>query len=99
MTTVETNVSARANAFSAGANRIWAPTWTADYEEAERLSCTTGKGILFLFTSNDLTREDSLRDFLGHPEARGAAAGYIPALIFQKNERDRRYAAQFGVNR
>ncbi len=93
------------NSVWTGAGRLWPTglwpvgTWVADYEEAERLSSDSGKGTLYLFTQTDLTRKDSLRDYLENPSNRGVAADSVTALLFQRNERDRRYAAQFGVYR
>ncbi len=110
--TLRSNLSAGATTLSNGANTLWtgagklwpagvwpASIWTADYEEAEQLSSASGEGTLFLFTQKDLTREDPIRKFLEDPAIRGVAADYVPALLFQKNERDRRYAEQFGVTR
>jgi hypothetical protein len=111
-TTLQGSLSAGASSLSNGANTLWsgasklwpagvwpASVWTADYEEAEQLSSASGKGTMFLFTNNDLTREDSIREFLEDPAARGVAADYVPALLFHRIESDRRYAAQFGVHR
>lgn len=97
--------AATASSLWTGAGRLWpagvwpAGAWVADYEEADRLAAESGKGTLFLFTQKDMTREDSLRSFLENPANRGVAADYTPALLFQKNEPDRRYAGQFGVRR
>ncbi len=87
------------------AGRLWpagvwpAGIWVADYEQAEQLACESGRGTLYLFTQKDLTREDAVRDLLEDPAARGVAADYIPAILFQRNESDRRFADQFGVTR
>lgn len=110
--TLESNISTTAQKAGSTANSMWrsagrlwpsglwpAGVWVADYEEADRLAAESGNGTLFLFTQKDLTREDELRTFLEDPANRGAVVDYTPALLFQKNERDRRYAAQFSVTR
>lgn len=82
------------------AERLWpGVTWTADYENAEQKASELGTGVLFLFTNHDRTKPDALRDHLKDPTQRGAASAYIPALLFKRNESDRRYADQFGVQR
>jgi hypothetical protein len=88
-----------------GAGRLWPAglwpdgVWVADYERAEELAAESRQGILYLYTALDRTRPDDLRDHLADPTRRGVASGYLPALLFQRNENDRRYAAQFGVQR
>ena len=89
-----------------GAGRLWPAgvwpdgVWVADYERAEELAGQAGQGVLYLYTKNDRTRKDELRDHLVDPASRGGvAANYQPALLFQRHEADRRYAAQFGVYR
>ena len=92
---------------TSGASNLWSGAtrllpgggWAADYEHAEQLAAESGQGILFLFTAKDRTRKDGLRDFLENPAERGVAGDYVSALLFHKNETDRRYAAQFGVYR
>jgi hypothetical protein len=111
-TTWRGNLSAAAERVTAGGESLWHgagklwpvgvwPTgiWVADYEQAEQLASESGHGTLFLFTQKDLTREDAVRVLLEDPAVRGFAADYIPAILFQRNESDRRYAAQFGVHR
>lgn len=93
------------NSVWSGASKLWPAgvwpdgIWVADYERAEQLACQSGRGTLYLFTKNDLTREDAVREYLEDPASRSAVANYQPAILFQRNESDRRYAAQFGVTR
>lgn len=88
-----------------GAGRLWPAgvwpdgVWVADYERAEEIAAQSGQGILYLFTPTDRTRPDELREWLVDPSKRGIAAEYLPAMLFRRNENDRRYAAQFGVQR
>ena len=111
-TTWRSNLSVAAERVTAGgeslwhgAGRLWPagvwPTgiWVPDYEQAEQLASESGRGTLFLFTQKDLTRDDAVRNLLEDPATRGVAADYIPAILFQRNESDRRFAAQFGITR
>jgi hypothetical protein len=70
----------------------------ADYQAAERLARESNTGILILYTNIDLTREDAMR-----AAVKGAASGdagkYVRCVLFRDNEPDRRYVAQYGVDR
>jgi len=71
----------------------------ADYQTAERLARQSGTGILILYTNIDLTRDDPVREAVKTAAARGNAKDYVRCVLFQNNEPDRRYVAQYGVDR
>ena len=71
----------------------------ADYQTAERQARQSGTGILILYANIDLTREDPMREAVKAAAARSNAKGYIRCVLFRDNEPDRRYVAQYGVDR
>ncbi len=71
----------------------------ADYQTAERLARESNTGILILYTNIDLTREDAMREAVKGAATSGDAGKYVRCVLFRDNEPDRRYVAQYGVDR
>lgn len=72
--------------------------WAADYQTAERLARESNTGVLILYTNIDLTRKDAMREAV-KDAASGDAGKYVRCVLFRDNEPDRRYVAQYGVDR
>jgi len=72
--------------------------WAADYQTAERHARESNTGILILYTNIDLTRKDAMREAV-KGAASGDAGKYVRCVLFRDNEPDRRYVAQYGVDR
>ena len=80
--------------------RLWASGgWTADYETAEQRAETTGAPRVLYFRSGRPTPTDPAFAALRSPEIAPRLAGYVRGTLVQSHEPDRRYAAQFGVER
>ena len=73
--------------------------WAADYQSAERLARESNTGILILYTDIDLTRDDPMREAVKNKAAGGGTKDYVRCVLFRDNEPDRRYVAQYGVDR
>ncbi len=73
--------------------------WVADYQSAERLSRESNTGIVILYTNVDLTRDDPMREAVRNEATRGKTGEYVRCVLFRDNEPDRRYVAQYGVDR
>lgn len=73
--------------------------WAADYQTAERLARESNTGVLILYTNIDLTREDAMREAAKGAATIGDAGKYVRCVLFRDNEPDRRYVAQYGVDR
>jgi hypothetical protein len=72
--------------------------WAADYQTAERRALESNSGVLILYTNIDLTRKDAMREAV-KGAASGDASKYVRCVLFRDNEPDRRYVAQYGVDR
>lgn len=80
--------------------RLWASGgWAADYETAEQRAETTGAPRVLYFRTGHLTPADPAFDALRSPEIASRLAGHVRGTLVQSYEPDRRYAAQFGVER
>jgi len=73
--------------------------WTADYETAESLARASGQGMVIYYTNVDLTRPDPLRAAVKAGAAAAPSKDYVHCVLFRSYEPDRRYVAQYGVDR
>ena len=80
-------------------DRVNAGRWIADYDRAERLARSKDKDMLILYKDTRVGEDDVLLASLSHKSVRPAVRRYIRCLLAKPYEMDRRYAAQFGVER
>ncbi len=99
---VAISVAASAGCFSTRLERLrlWASDgWAADYETAEQRAETTGAPRVLYFRGGRLTPTDPAFDALRSREVDSRLTGHVRGTLVQSHEPDRRYAAQFGVER
>ncbi len=78
----------------------WTPSdWVADYDTAEARVRESGQPLLIYYKGNRHRSRDPVRDALDEPGMKQPLAGFVRCTLFQAYEPDRRYVAQFGVER
>lgn len=73
--------------------------WIAGYESAERASKESGKEMLVFYRTTDVGEFDTMNDALQSSTVKTRTANYVRCCLFQSYEPDRRYVAQYGVER
>lgn len=91
---------------AAGGCATWRPMdavqsvfWTSDYEAAERLRASTGRPLLVQYLDTRSTYDKPFKKAVQDATARAGAHGFLHCRLFRPYEPDRRYVAQFGVER
>lgn len=74
-------------------------TWAGDYEEAEHRFQKTGKDLLIAYRDGRPRAEDNLGRLLTREPVKPLLEPYIRCMLFSSYEPDRRYVAQFGIQR
>jgi len=73
--------------------------WMADYDAAERRMAKTGRDLLIWYQEARPGRRDPLKQVLREPAVRGRIHRYVRCSLLRSFEPDRRYVAQYGVER
>lgn len=73
--------------------------WVADYESAERKVRETGNALLLFYKSGQEDMDSRIQRALDDPQLKTAAMNPIRCVLFHSYEPNRRYVAQFGVQR
>jgi len=80
--------------------RLWRlDDWAADYEAAEQRAAEAGAPRVLYFRNGRAAPTDPAFEALRSPEVESRLSGYVRGTLVQSHEPDRRYAAQFGVQR
>lgn len=78
----------------------WRPDgWNADYDAAEARMGESGGDMLIFFRSVDQGRPDPMFEALRSAPLKQQTAQYVRCSLYRSYEPDRRYAAQYGVER
>jgi len=78
----------------------WSPDgWVADYDTAEARVRDGGQPLLIYFKSDRAPSRDPIRTALDQPMLPRRIDRYVRCTLFRSYEPDRRYVAQFGVER
>lgn len=78
----------------------WRPNgWYADYGAAEARMADSGQEMLIFFRAVDKDRSDPTFDALQSTPLKQQTARYVLCSLYRSYEPDRRYAAQYGVER
>jgi hypothetical protein len=75
------------------------PSWTPGYEDAARAARADGRGMLVLYRNTDQGVQDAMFDALRTHEVETRTKDAVTCLLFQSHEPDRRFVAQYGVER
>lgn len=73
--------------------------WTSDYETAERLRASTGRPLLVQYLDTRSIYDKPFNKALQQATSQSATSGFLHCRLFRPYEPDRRYVAQFGVER
>lgn len=73
--------------------------WLSDYEKAERKVAENGRPLLIIFKDSHFGLNNTMERSLMDPNVRRRTSDYVRCCLLREYERDRRYAAQFGVHR
>ncbi|MFQ5589542.1 MAG: hypothetical protein ACE5HE_00125 [Phycisphaerae bacterium] len=90
------------SAFSAGCGPVRLRLhvgWLADYDTAESRVRETGRDMLIWYQDPRPGNTDPLEEVLRTPIIKSRIRGYVLCRLFKSYEPDRRYVAQFGVER
>lgn len=78
----------------------WVPDrWAADYETAERRVLDTGRDLLIYYDKTGHKGDTSMEKALKSAPIEELTGRYVRCRLFKSHEPDRRYVAQFGVDR
>ena len=78
----------------------WRPNgWHADYSAAEARMAESGSEMLIFFRAVDQDRPDPTFDALRSAPLKQQTAKYVLCSLYRSYEPDRRYVAQYGVDR
>ncbi len=80
-------------------DRLSSALWVADYDTAEQRAKETGRGMLILYKDTRPGADNSLERVLESAPVEGRTRRYVRCILFRSYEPDRRYVAQFGVER
>lgn len=80
-------------------DRLSSALWVADYDTAEQRARETGRGMLILYKDERPGADDSLEQIIETAPVEGRTRRYVRCMLFKSYEPDRRYVAQFGVER
>lgn len=73
--------------------------WLTDFESAERRARESDRPMLIVYRSGIAKADKNMDQALQSPSLRGKMQDYVRCDLFRLRESDRRYAAQFGVER
>jgi len=73
--------------------------WTGSYDAAERRAVADGKGIFIYYRDRPEMRRDPFAAMLFDDSICERLSGYVPCLLYRSQEPNRRYLAQYGVER
>lgn len=73
--------------------------WTSDYETAERLRASTGRTLLVQYLDTRSTYDRPFKSAVQDACGKSANRHFLHCRLFRPYEPDRRYVAQFGVER
>ncbi len=73
--------------------------WVADYDTAEQRIRESGRELLIFYKDTRTGADGSLQEALKSEPLNSLTKGYVRCVLFKSYELDRRYVAQFGVNR
>ena len=74
-------------------------TWAGDYEEAEKRFHQSGRDLLIAYRDGRPRAEDKMGRLLADKAVKPLLEPYVRCMLFSSYEPDRRYVAQFGVER
>lgn len=79
---------------------LWgAAGWVADYDKAERRVADTGRELLIYYRGVHKTGHDLTEESLAKGDVQRHTREFVKCRLFKAYEPDRRYVAQFGVER
>lgn len=73
--------------------------WVADYDAAEQRQRESGRELLILYKDARAGADTSLEEALASPLVKEVIRGYVRCRLFRSYEPDRRYVAQYGIDR
>lgn len=73
--------------------------WLADYDQAEREIQSSGRNLLIFYKYGEGNRDKPVEDALASEEIEVRVEDFVRCRLFSGYEPDRRYVAQFGVDR
>ena len=73
--------------------------WVADYDAAEQLQRDSGRELLILYKDTRTGADTSLEKALAGSPVKEMIRGHVRCRLFKSYEPDRRYVAQYGVDR
>lgn len=73
--------------------------WIAGYDESERMVLQNDAALLIHYQRSATDPLDASRAALSDPAVKSRTAGYVRCSLVQSDEADRRYVAQFGIQR
>lgn len=83
-----------------GGCHSWSSTrWIGDYDTAERLSMKQDRPILIYFEEDRPNHDSRLADSIKSERLRSTRDDFVRCFLVRSYERDRRYVAQYGVDR
>ncbi len=74
-------------------------SWSAGYENAERVARSSGRALLVYYRTTDQSMPDPVYDALQSRDVKSRTSNFITCQLFQSYEPDRRFVAQYGVQR
>lgn len=80
-------------------NRWASRGWVADYDTAEQRIRKSGRELLIFYRDTRRNANHSAEEALKSEPLDGLTKDYVRCVLFNSYEPDRRYVAQFGVNR
>jgi len=73
--------------------------WSTDFENAERRAAESNRAMFIVYKEGKDPVDDPVEAALKSEEVRPKLAGCVRCDLYRSTEQDRRYAAQFGVER
>jgi hypothetical protein len=73
--------------------------WYDEYQAAERAAARSGRAIFIHYTDAEPARPDPMAGILQTPAVRERINSLVPCRLYKEHEADRRYMAQFGLER
>jgi len=73
--------------------------WVADYDAAEQRQRESGRELLVFYKDTRPGADTSIEEALASPPVRELIRGYVRCRLFKSYEPDRRYVAQYGIDR
>lgn len=79
--------------------RLVSGGWVADYDSAEKLQRADGGDMLIFYKASQPNKNHIIRKALRDGSIRTVVSNHVRCLLFKEYEPDRRYVAQYGIER